>query len=65
MSQEVEASPDSVVSQVCAADVKGAELLAEEQRLLTELEAMEDDEHVSIAEWYVQRTVTFYSSRIV
>lgn len=52
--QEVEASSNSVVAQVCAADAEGVKLLAEEQRLLAELEAMESAEGVSVAEWWVQ-----------
>eukprot|EP01043_Picozoa_sp_COSAG02_P017847 COSAG02_NODE_819_length_16803_cov_6.292924_2_plen_339_part_00 len=57
--QEVEASSNSVIAQVCAADVKGIELLAEEQLLLTELEAMESDERVSVAEWWVLYNLHF------
>eukprot|EP01046_Picozoa_sp_COSAG06_P038177 COSAG06_NODE_4385_length_4312_cov_2.656777_3_plen_420_part_00 len=44
--QEVESSTETVVQQVCAADVKGVALAAEEVSLLTELESMEDDEQV-------------------
>ena len=49
--QEVEPSADPVFAQVCAADVKGVSLAAEEGALLKELLAMEDDDSAPIEAW--------------
>eukprot|EP01043_Picozoa_sp_COSAG02_P025282 COSAG02_NODE_1414_length_12746_cov_3.904698_2_plen_193_part_00 len=62
--QEVAASSNSVVAQVCAADVESVKLLAEEHRLLTELEAMESDEDVSVAEWWVHLVIVLLRHKI-
>ena len=49
--QEVEPSVQPVFAQVCAADVKGVALAAEEGELLKELLAMEDDYSAPMQVW--------------